>query len=138
MTDVRLYIVTRTDMASMNAGRTAAQCSHATNLFMKAMEHIKESLSEDDPIIQNYMNWINQTDQGYGTVIVLDGEDEQSIDNLMVNTSSDYLSGWVIDPEYPLADGKKVHILKDIKTCAFFFQFSNYDFGLKGLKLYGN
>lgn len=136
---IKLYIIVRTDMASMNAGRVAAQCSHASNFFVKTARETIEYINDpDDQFTKNFNEWENETDQGYGTVIVLDGGSKANIERLMDTMERDYLVGEVIDPEYPIQDGYVVHILKDVFTCAFAFQFGDQDVGaLRGLELYG-
>jgi len=136
---IKLYIIVRTDMASMNAGRVAAQCSHASNYFVKmARETIDYLEDPSDQFTKNFIEWENETDQGYGTVIVLDGGSKANIERLMDTMERDYLVGEVIDPEYPIQDGYVVHILKDVFTCAFAFQIGDQDVGaLRGLELYG-
>lgn len=76
----KLYIIVRTDMASMNAGRTAAQSAHAANYFVKQANDLIECLDDDsDPFILAFEAWQNQTDQGYGITIILDGGTEADI-----------------------------------------------------------
>lgn len=138
---IKLYIIVRTDMASMNAGRTAAQSAHAANYFVKMAKDLIEDLTEDDPFVRNFNEWENQTQQGYGTTIVLDGGSLDELTDLMYEIDGDYFTTWVIDPEYPLQDGSYTHILKDVKTCAFAFPFgvepTGITSGLRRLNLYG-
>lgn len=136
---IKLYIIVRTDMASMNAGRVAAQCSHASNYFVKMAKEVVECLEDqDDQFIKNFNEWENETDQGYGTVIILDGGTEEDILFQMGQMEQYYLTGKVVDPEYPIRDGDTVHILKDVFTCAFAFQYDKDDPGmLEGWSLYG-
>lgn len=133
----KLYILVRTDLASMNSGRTAAQCAHAANYFIKAARELIEYLEDpNDEFTKAIDEWENQTVQGYGTTIVLDGGSEEDIKEKMISIDGDYFSAAVIDPEYPIVDGSVVHILPDILTCAFAFPY-NEDIKLKDLKLYG-
>lgn len=138
MSEIKLYIVVRTDMDSMNAGRTAAQCAHAANLFVKEIESLRESLDDYDPLIKNFLEWESQTDQGYGTTIVLDGLSEEFINLKMGQTEGVFFSRWVIDPEYPIKDGNVIHLIPNVKTCAFFFALDEDKGELKDLQLYGN
>ena len=57
-----LYVLARNDMASMNAGKLAAQSHHCGSVFAKRMEKSKDPL---------YKEWQNSTPQGFGTVLVL-------------------------------------------------------------------
>lgn len=136
---VKLYIIVRTDMASMNAGRTAAQCAHASNYFVKMANEVMECLEDPkDPFIQNFNEWENETDQGYGTVIVLDGGSKENILRKLEEIDMRYFTGTVIDPEYPIRDGDVVHIIPDVFTCAFAFQYDDKDPELlKDFNLYG-
>lgn len=139
MSEIKLYILVRTDMESMNAGRTAAQCAHAANLFVKEIESLGKLIDNDnDPLIKNFVEWENQTGQGYGTTIVLDGLSEEFINLKMGLTENEFYSMWVVDPEYPIKDGNTVHLIPNVRTCAFFFAFDEDKGGLKDLELYGN
>lgn len=126
-------------MASMNAGRTAAQTSHAANYFVKeAKEAIKYLDDPKNQFTKNFKAWENETEQGYGTVIVLDGGTGEEIDKLLDKLEVDYLVGKVIDPEYAVRDGDVVHLVPNVFTCAFAFQIDSHDPELlKGLNLYG-
>lgn len=122
----------------MNAGRTAAQCAHAANYFVKEANALIECLEDPyDPFIVNYKTWENQTDQAYGTTIVLDGGSETDILLKLDAIEDQYLTGIVRDPEYPLQDGKFTHTLKNVVTCAFAFPYNFDDCLLKDLELYG-
>lgn len=55
-----LYILMRTDLPSMGAGRAAAQASHASNAFI-------HKFGEREDVVE----WSHQTPQGFGTAIVL-------------------------------------------------------------------
>ena len=51
-----LYILMRTDMTSLNAGKAMAQASHATNAFIQESERV------DDPEINELVEmWSTQT-----------------------------------------------------------------------------
>jgi len=129
-------------MASMNAGRTAAQSAHAANYFVKMAKDLIEDLPEDDPFVKNFYEWESQTFQGYGTTIVLDGGSLDELNTLVGEIDDDYFTSIVIDPEYPIQDGNYTHFVKDVKTCAFAFPFcaektSPLNNPLKRLHLYG-
>lgn len=136
---VKLYIITRTDMASMNSGRTAAQAAHAANYFVQCANILSESLEDkDDPFIQNFNEWQNETPYGFGTTIVLDGGTPEQIGELLEKNDEHYLYGEVRDPEYPIQDGNVIHIIPNVSTCWFAFPYGRGpDEGLRGLKLYG-
>lgn len=135
----KLYIIVRTDMASMTAGRTAAQAAHAANYFVHYAKLLIDFLEdEEDQFTRNFYEWERQTDQGYGTTIVLDGGTEEQISNLIESLDGQFFTGIVIDPEYTLVDGNFVHIIPNVMTCAFAFAYEDeFNERLKGLNLYG-
>ena len=112
-----LYILMRTDMASMNAGKGMAQASHASNAFMHramnyALGHKHEAAAK---------NWKDEeTTQGFGTVLVLGVKEAQMNTAVDIMDNLGYLSEVVHDPTYPLVDGETVHFLP-IDTCAYIF-----------------
>lgn len=100
-----LYILARTDIASMNPGKLAAQCSHASTIIYQAM--INGDVDEDVLTEWTTYKGINL---GFGTTIVLDGGTIDMIETTLeeVKDECEY-SGIVHDPTYPLADGDFVH-----------------------------
>jgi peptidyl-tRNA hydrolase len=135
---IKLYILVRTDMASMNAGRTAAQCAHAANYFVKSAKELIENIDNpNDSFIRNFNEWENQTNQGYGTTIIKNGGTKEDIIQKLNKIDHQYFTATIVDPEYPIQDGDFVHVLPNILTCAFAFPFGSEDTGLKDLKLYG-
>lgn len=103
----------RTDIDSMTAGKGMAQASHAANRFInRAHKRNRGDIIKD---------WENQTDQGFGTVIVLDGyRIEDIIDYVGKAHSKNIIAGVVHDPTYPLVDGEVVHQIP-LDTCAYIF-----------------
>ena len=87
--DYRLYILMRNDLQSMSPGRAMAQASHASNAFV-----IKFSYGI------NVKDWQRQTNQGFGTVIVL-SSDLLTIKKLFTGPLRRHIiKDYVIDPEY--------------------------------------
>lgn len=77
----------RNDLPSMNPGKAMAQASHASNAFInsyKGREDVKE--------------WQNQTQQGFGTVLVLSASIGEIYD-VFKNVS--FPKDYVFDPTYP-------------------------------------
>lgn len=107
-----LYIIMRTDMASMNSGKGMAQASHASNAFVNKANLNKKDISA----------WQNETNQGFGTVIVLDGGKIADIEKKMsiLWCMDNILADLVVDPTYPLIDGNAIHYL-NIVTCAYVY-----------------
>ena len=136
----KLYILVRTDMDSMTPGRIAAQAAHAANMFVGYAEVLKQDLKDneepDDPFIVYFDNWQKQTSDFFGTTIVLNGGTEQDIEQILIELEDRYITGRVIDPEYPIRDGDTVHILKNVMTCGYAFHFGEgKDDGLKDWEL---
>lgn len=101
-----LYILARsyaTDLPSCNAGKLAAQCSHASNAFVHSMnvgdkEYLGKELTNNDEL---FNKWQLETPQGFGTVLVLAVNETQMRTAVKVATALDLVSGVVNDPTYP-------------------------------------
>lgn len=120
-----LYILMRNDLASMNAGKGMAQASHASNAFMKHLnDTVFDLLEVDDEVgheIERLANiWQLETDQGFGTVLVLGVNEVQMRTAVDVAESLGFVAGIVHDPSYPLRDGDFCHFLP-LDTCAYIF-----------------
>ena len=90
-TDYRLYILTRTDLPSMNPGKAAAQVGHACNAFVY----------ENPPDMNlDVFEWQNQTEQGFGTTITLSVTFHQLLD-IQRSLCSNARFEIVNDPTYP-------------------------------------
>lgn len=117
------YILMRTDLASMNAGKAVAQGTHAAHQFQTSMQkHIKEQ--PDSEYAKLYQLWLTQgvgEELGFGTAITLEVTDiNQMMGIVMAAQEEDFVAGVVHDPTYPLVDGKVVHLLP-LDTCAYVF-----------------
>lgn len=110
-----LYILMRTDMASMNAGKGMAQASHASNAFIDAVQSAKNHKHKVAAV-----EWQAETTQGFGTVLVLGAKEAQMRIATELMESAGYFAGIVHDPTYPLVDGETVHFLP-IDTCSYIF-----------------
>lgn len=122
MDDIRLYILMRTDMASMNPGKAMAQASHAYGALKVAIRH---SLGQPEHAahVSRYFAWQKQTDQDFGTTIVLGGSEreiEDAVTFVKNYQGGQIIAGWVFDPTYPLVDGAVTHLVP-VQTCAFVF-----------------
>ena len=84
-----LYILMRTDMPSMNAGRAMAQASHATNQLMHRFGASKE-----------VKEWQKETPYGFGTAIVLGCDLAQLNQVVTAAQQNNFLAQAVEDPEY--------------------------------------
>ncbi len=96
-----LYILMRTDLPSMNPGKAMAQASHASNAFI----HRMDTKGTGKTAINDMVNaWRIETEQGFGTVLVL-GATGNQINNILTDVKTllpaDVMADAVIDPSYP-------------------------------------
>lgn len=85
-----LYILMRNDLPSMNPGKAMAQSAHASNAFIKLYN--KQNDVKD---------WENQTDDGFGTTIVLSVNLKQLETALYVAELCELAHNSIEDPTYP-------------------------------------
>lgn len=122
MTDPRLYILMRTDMDSMNAGKAMAQAAHAATAFTARMDQIVRA---DEPFISPvcsaYMEWKAATHQGFGTTIVLEAPNKKVLmDQIEMAKLFSYVADVVYDPSYHVRDGETTHLIP-VDTCGYIF-----------------
>ena len=110
-----LYILMRTDLESMNCGKAIAQGSHAANAFVKHAQS-KSGNGKWEP----FDTWRDETNQGFGTVLVLAVNETQMRTAADIAEKLEYVSGVIHDPTYPLVDGDTCHFLP-LDTCAYVF-----------------
>jgi peptidyl-tRNA hydrolase len=122
-----LYIIARNDLDSMNSGKLAAQCSHASNAFINhARKHKMPNYSVTttavlgDNFIDDTTAWENETTQGFGTVLVLEGSMNKIKPVVEIFKRLNYIAGIVHDPTYPILDGQVVHHIP-LDTCSYIF-----------------
>lgn len=133
MEEYYLYIIMRSDLASMTPGRACAQASHATSIFeneYKLFTHLNKK----------YEEWRDST--GYfGTTIVLDAGKEQLreiSERLWAKSSEDEVPlamGKCTDPTYAVQDGSVTHYV-EIDTCMYIFAPKDWMKENSGLSLY--
>lgn len=113
--DIVLYILMRTDLASLNSGKMAAQACHAANQCVYQLSEFPKS-----KCFQNLKNWQKSTPDGFGTTIVLDGGDMSAIERIIneVQSDIDVFSGITHDPSYPILDGSFTHLIP-LNICGF-------------------
>lgn len=109
-----LYILMRTDLASMNAGKAVAHGAHAANQF----EHIV-STSPSEDMRRLYTQWKEQA-HFFGTTITLEVNERQLRQTVEVLKANGYCAGVIHDPTYPLRDGDVTHLIP-LDTCGFAF-----------------
>jgi len=125
-----LYVLMRTDLASLNPGKQCAHAAHAANLF----EHdLRKSVNTE--VKDLAQQWAEGTGGQFGVTICL-GVNENDMRNavMIANNFADagkpVLGGLVHDPSYPLQDGvpkdggaptfAKIHLIP-LDTCAYIF-----------------
>ena len=120
-----LYILMRSDMDSMNSGKGMAQSSHAASAFASyAFNQDRESIDN-----RGLDQWMTETRQGFGTVVVLDGGDLETISQeLEIAHSYGCWSEMIHDPSYPIQDGDVTHYIP-IDTCGYIFADRDGDMG---------
>ena len=122
-----LYILMRNDLDSMNPGKAIAQGSHASNAFVDhfhafAQKYNSTTVHEgiQTATMNGFNEWENSTHQGFGTVLVLEGNMNDIISRVSLLSSCGYVAGVVHDPTYPIVDGQVVHYIP-LNTCAYVF-----------------
>lgn len=111
----RLYVLMRTDLASMNPGKAVAQGAHAANQCAHEL-----LLSGDDDQLDLLGEWEDQTGHGFGTTITLGVSEAQMRSAVLVARALGLHARVIHDPTYPLIDGETLHLLP-LDTCAFVF-----------------
>ncbi len=127
--DATLYILVRGDMDSMNAGKGMAQAAHAANLFAADVVNWGNVRTREA-----FGAWENQTEQRFGTTIVLvvSGEDQLTYVTDAARGMG-FPSGVVTDPTYPVRDGAVTHLLP-VVTCGFVFTPSRSEMPVRALE----
>jgi len=113
--ELRLYILMRTDLDSLNPGKAMAQANHAFGALKK---RIRSNIVRQP----DYLSWQEQTAQDFGTCIVLGGTEggiQKCLDDIY-RLKLPVVAGWVHDPSYPVKDGEVTHLIP-LNTCAFVF-----------------
>ena len=141
MNDSRLYILMRTDLASMNAGKGMAQAAHAANCLTErywAFKHdlVENILTGEPEWFKALVDWRHQTTQGFGVTYTLGVPSEDALTQAVLTADSmGYLAEVIHDPTYPVRDGDVTHLLP-IDTCAFVFSPSGAPWFLSDFNLH--
>jgi len=129
----KLFVWIRSDLESMTPGKAAAQVAHAASqaayLIANESDGVRGAAS--------YRKWEQDASQernahsrfpdrafcGFGTTIVLDGGDGDQLERDFYQYLSDadmFRSGLIVDPSYPVRDGRVTHLL-EMLTCLWAF-----------------
>ncbi len=118
-----LYILMRTDMASMNNGKADAHSGHAASSFAYFYYMMNRELRGGSPEHRDTdaMDlWHQCTSQGFGTKLSM-SVDEFAMNKIVENAVKLGFAAEVVhDPEYPLLDGATLHLIP-CNTCAWVF-----------------
>lgn len=106
-------ILMRSDLDSLNPGKAMAQAAHASSVIHEATMNVEMDHDVRGP-------WKEQTNQGFGVCLVLDGVNEPTIQEIVEEirtTHSDVFAEVIHDPTYPVTDGHVTHHIP-VNTCA--------------------
>jgi hypothetical protein len=101
----------------MNAGKGMAQASHASNAFLHSVNQNTALAATTATLVEK---WKNETEQGFGTAIVLAVNETDMRIKIEIASTLGYVAGIVHDPGYPIRDGQSQHEIP-LDTCAFAF-----------------
>lgn len=111
MSDAVLYILMRSDLASLNPGKACAQATHAAN------QCVADGM--EPQTAQALEVWASG--RGFGTCIVLSVAGAEDMRGIVgAASAAGYHAGVTHDPEYPLRDGTFTHLIP-LDTCAYLF-----------------
>lgn len=113
-----LYLLVRSDMASLGRGKSVAQGAHAANEFTEL--HVIRPLLEGKPIDEEVQAWRTAAN-GFGTTIALDATLQTARQAIQFATWAGFKCSFTVDPSYPLLDGGFLHILPDVPTVGWIF-----------------
>jgi hypothetical protein len=117
-----LYVFGRTDLASMNPGKMAAQAVHAGHHFSKVIKEIRAAPqnSNDTRLLALYDEWENTTPYGYGTTITLETNEARMKEAVELVQRYGFFARITPDPTYPVKDGEVCHLIP-VNTSGFVF-----------------
>lgn len=124
-----LYILMRSDMASLNPGKAMAQATHAANECVFLIRKWAKAAEEKGKNYQKYDHFKKmqkmleswEEDRGFGTCIVLDIGSEANLQEFVAAAGTAGLrAGITHDPSYPVRDGDVTHLIP-VDTCGFVF-----------------
>jgi hypothetical protein len=116
LTEPRLYIIVRSDIADLTPGKLGAQTGHAASMLARQVFD-----SNDASIIASYKQW--EGNRMFGTKIVLSATKDNIdslIDTMSLHQPNPYY-GTVVDPSYPFRNYFGEMFTAKEMTCAFVF-----------------
>lgn len=111
--DPCLYILMRSDLASLNPGKACAQATHAANQCVHNIRH-----ADDINARSLLRNW--EGPRGFGTCIVLHNTMDAIRTTIGETKNAGIIAGIIHDPSYPIRDGEVTHEIP-LDTCAYVF-----------------
>ena len=115
-----VYVLMRTDMASMNPGKGMAQSHHASSAFSKKVYDGFADKTHTQEMEDLLKLWQSETDQGFGTVLTLPVNEREMRTAVQFAKLMGFMAEIIHDPSYPLVDGDTVHRIP-VDTCAYIF-----------------
>lgn len=113
-----LYILMRTDLASMNPGKAVAQGAHAANMFGELMATLRFNNKKSNEKVDDFAAW--QGDRMFGTTITLSVDAKQLQERIAAAQAEGFVAAVCHDPTYPLRDGAYTHLIP-LDTCGYVF-----------------
>lgn len=94
-----LYVFVRTDLQSMNPGKSQAHSGHAANAFIYT--NVIEKMQAGDKIKPNIWHWMQSTGQGFGTQINLKAPWDEVLRVVAIAQEQNIAADIITDPTYP-------------------------------------
>ncbi|MNK33310.1 hypothetical protein D3C87_517900 [compost metagenome] len=113
-----LYLLVRTDMESLGRGKSVAQGAHAANAF--TWDTIIAPAIQNTAMDPNALEWSRQAN-GFGTTIAFGATLREIEETVTLAKALGFKARVVADPEYPLVDGRTLHLIPDVVTGAYVF-----------------
>ncbi len=140
--DATLYILMRTDMQSLNAGKGMAQAAHAANQFVHNFGNTMTP-GYDDWKMGGGDSGARCVDvvrvSGFGTTIILAIFGEPVLRHYLDNAVKlGHPAEIILDPTYPVSDGEVTHLIP-VHTCGYVFMKDRHENGgalIEGLELH--
>jgi len=114
-----LYIVMNKEVPDMNPGKGMAQAAHAQALCFKRMN----GLPVDSNQFTKFAEW-KLSANGFGRTLILEAT-KSELDNIHSNV---HLSGWVLDPTYPIDNYWGHTFTRKEHTCLWAFPSNEKEF----------